>query len=56
MDSTLVCELQLQKKSYGDSYLYGSWLNGSYLNKNEGDITISELRESLQMENSSVLQ
>lgn len=47
MDSTLICELQLQKKSYGDSYLYDSWLNGSYLNKNEGDITISELRESL---------
>ena len=35
MDSTLICELQLQKKSYGDSYLYDSWLNGSYLNKND---------------------
>lgn len=30
MDSTLICELQLQKKSHGDGYLYGSWLNGSY--------------------------
>ena len=55
MDSTLTCELQLQKKSYGDGYLYGSWLNHSYLNKNKGDITTSELRESLQVENSSVL-